>query len=369
MTQEQKPVFLKNKDEAPANAEIIDIFHSALRELFYIRNPHLKSNDEKTQEQLGKFLNNSDIKDVWIYFSWNNKLIHLPEENVYFEIRTNRNLNIINKEEQRQFRKAIVGIAGLSTGSNILSSLVISGGPKILKIGDFDILEISNMNRIRTSIANVGMNKTLIAAHQVWEIDPFADLSLFENGLTKENLEEFLIGSPKLDIFIDAMDNLELKFLSRFIAKKHGIPVLMFTDNGDGIIVDIERFDLEPQREIFHGRVADLKSSDLIGLSPLQWLDLATKIVGADYLTLRMQDSLLEIGKTIATVPRLGTTSNIDGAVAAFIIRRIVNNQEMPSGRYLVSLEEKFIPRYLDAEEVERRRLKFDEFKQKFAKK
>jgi len=67
-----------------------------------------------------------------------------------------------------------------------------------------------------------------------------------------------------------------------------------------------------------------------------------------------MQDSLLEIGRLIAAVPQLGSTASIAGSAIAFAARRIANNQEMPSGRYIFSLEEKLIPNYSDPAENEK---------------
>ena len=101
----------------------------------------------------------------------------------------------------------------------------------------------------------------------------------------------------------------------------------MATDNGNSVILDVERFDQEPNRAIFHGLVGEMRATDVENLSYKDWLQLATKIVGAEYLTERMQDSLVEIGHAISAVPQLGTTAAIAGSSVAYVIRRIANRQ------------------------------------------
>ena len=70
------------------------------------------------------------------------------------------------------------------------------------------------------------------------------------------------------------------------------------------------------------------------------------QIIGPEYHTPRMQNSILELGKTIAGVPQLGPTASMAGTIIAYAIRRIANKQDLPSGKYWISLEEKLIPDY-----------------------
>lgn len=363
-----KPVLAYKRSEVPSSAKVIEAFSSSLKELFFINYPHFKKGMPEAEKPLSDFLGNHGIPDIWIYFPWSDIAVHSVDEDLYLKLRTARNRNIITDEEQQKYRNMKVGIAGLSVGSAIVSALVISGGPKVLKITDFDTVEVSNLNRIRANITDIGENKTLVAARQVWELDPFADLYLWDQGLTRGNLEEFIFGNPKLDVFIDEMDSLDLKVLARFICKKNKIPVLMATDNGDGVILDVERYDEEPERPLFHGLAGDIQPEDVANLDFKRWIQLATKIVGPEYLTERMQDSLLNIGKHIAAVPQLGTSAQMAGSAMAYVVRKIANRQDIPSGRYTVSLEEKLIPEYTSEASKISRIKKTAEFKEKFGK-
>ncbi|MDP3956528.1 MAG: ThiF family adenylyltransferase, partial [bacterium] len=217
---------------------------------------------------------------------------------------------------------------------------------KRVKLADFDIVEITNLNRIRAKLPDVGESKLTVAAREVWELDPFADIFFWKSGLNKKNIKEFITGKPPLNIMIDEMDDIGLKFLARKLCRRFRVPMLMATDNGDSVILDIERFDLEPTRPIFNGRVGE----NILGsnpLTPAKWLKLAAKIIDPQCMTPRLQDSLLEVGKHITGAPQLGPTAAMAGAAVAFAVRRIANNAAMPSGRYLFGLEEKFEPGYM----------------------
>lgn len=364
-----KPVIFQKKEEVPPGATIIEAFEGAIRELFYVENPKYKG--KKTPEvelEISSFLEKFAKKDSWIYYPAVKAAVHTVNEDLYFKLRTTRNRNIITAEEQKKYRDVKVGVAGLSVGSAAISALVMSGGPKVIKISDFDVIEISNLNRIKASLLDVGKNKISVAAEGIWALDPFAELHLYSEGINRENIKDFILGEPKLDIMVDEMDSLDIKVLIRFICKENKIPVLMATDNGDGVILDIERFDLEPDREIFHGLIGNIHEEELNNLDFRKWLSLATKIVGPEYLTERMQDSLLEIGKSVSAVPQLGPTASLAGAAIAFSVRQIANKSDLPSGRYLFGLEEELIPKYNEPDSVEKRKMKANQFKETFGK-
>lgn len=341
------PTIYKSRDEAPKEIDVLDTVPSSLKELFFIRNPRFKKTMEEAKEPLQNFLKeNENLETIWIHYPWLNKIVRAVPEDIYFELRTARNHNIINKEEQEKYRNAKVGIVGLSIGSNVVLMLMFTGGPKYMRIADFDDIEISNLNRLRASLPEVGSNKTFSAAKQIWEVDPFAELDLWDKGVSKDTLEKFILGGEnggvKLDVFIDEMDSLDLKILSRFICRDHKIPVLMATDNGDNIILDVERFDLEPERPILHGLIGDVKPDDFKTMNYEEWLKLATKIVGFENLTERMKQSISEIGKTLAGVPQLGATASIGAAAIAYSVRKIAIKENLPSGRYFISLDKSF---------------------------
>ncbi len=335
-----KPKVFTSKRKFPRGTEIIETIDGSLRELFFSRYPRLKGKISDADTRLQKFLDKNRKSGVWVYYPWASKVVHSLPEDLYFELRTNRNKNLITKSEQLKYRKSIVGVAGLSVGSSIVSTLVITGGPKIMKIADFDSVEVSNLNRIRAKLTDVGMSKAFVAAREAWEVDPFLELEIWDKGISLKTIKSFIAGSPKLDILIDEMDNVPLKIAARLICQAQRIPVVMATDNGDGVILDVERFDLEPRRKIFHGLIKESEfDPEAMTRDRKEWLKAVKKIIGVKYMTKRHVESLKEIGRTLAGVPQIGTAAFIAGAAVAFAVRKIAVGEPLPSGRYLIDLE------------------------------
>jgi len=116
------------------------------------------------------------------------------------------------------------------------------------------------------------------------------------------------------------------------------IPVLMATSNGDSIIVDIERYDLNSKLKIFNGRISD-NPEDYRFNDYSDWLKLANRIVDNQILSPKMKKIIPKIGKTLAGVPQLSTTVNFGGIILSKIIRDIASNKmSHKSGRSVYKL-------------------------------
>lgn len=359
----KRPQIFTSRSDLPKGTRRIDILEGALQELFFVEYPHFKKGDPSAMLQLKRFLEQTDIKGIWIYYPWHQLAIYAPPEDVYFRLRTARNRDLITTGEQLAYRASVVGIAGLSVGSAVVSALVISGGPKKMKIADPDIAEVTNLNRIHAKLFDIGSNKCDIAAREAWEIDPFVDLQVWRQGLHRNNIRRFISGKPRLNIFIDEMDNIELKIMCRMVCRDMHIPVVMATDNGDGVIVDVERYDLEPKRPIFYGQIPE---KEVGNMNDDQSLRMAIKIIDPAYFTERHQESILNIGKSLSGVAQLGTSAAMAGAAVAYVVRRIVNKEQLPSGRYIMGCEHIFIPGYNDARQKKHRMERTKEFAQSF---
>ena len=320
----------------PRSIEKIEAVKDALFELFYIRHPQFRKGSGEPKKELEVFIQRNLTKSVWAYLPWRNCAVHIPNEALYTEVRTARNRNLITAKEQANLRKARIGIAGLSVGSSVSLNLALIGGPHYYKLADHDTLEISNLNRIVGSVSEIGKSKVDIAAQNIWELDPFAKIELWKDGITKENLRTF-IGNPRLTIFIDEMDNLELKALAREECKKKRIPLLMATDAGNSTILDVERYDKEPRYRIFHGRVQFPKKLPARQENMRLWNSLASQIIGPEFMEKELQSSLMNIGKEISGVPQIGSSAIMAGSILTIAARRIVNGDPLPSGKYIVS--------------------------------
>ncbi len=347
---------------------VCDDYREEELELFQVKNPSLVYTPDfkaKFEANLAELDKNqpADKRGVWVYFPWSGCLSHILPEADFWLVRTARNRNLISSEEQDKFYNATVGIGGLSVGSSVAFALVLQGGAKHLKLADLDRLALSNTNRILTGVDNLGVLKVEMAAKRIYEINPYAEIELFPDGITPDNIEKFFDG---LDIVIDELDNLAVKYLIREQAKKHQIAVVMAADNGDNAVVDVERYDLDPNTPFFHGRMGDVNYEMLSKLDKFGIGKTITKHIGPENVTERMQQSLLEMGKTIVSWPQLGGAALINGAAVAYCVRKILNGQELESNRALVQLDEKLIPSYNTPEQRQRRQSVADSFKKIF---
>ena len=205
-----------------------------------------------------------------------------------------------------------MAIVGLSAGNVIARTLCLEGVSERFKLADFDVLAVSNMNRLETGVHELGLRKTVLLARRLGEINPYVQLSIWDSGLTADNLDQFLLQSPRPDVLIDECDDIRMKLLLRERARDLRIPVLMETS--DRGMIDVERFDLEPARPILHGLVPNLSSFAIRDLTEAQRLELVLAIVGADSISTRAAVSLLEINQTISTWPQLASDVVLGGA-------------------------------------------------------
>ena len=323
---------------------IVDQYKNQLEELFLLRNPKFRFN-KNYKNDLELFINEQYVKDPiaagnWFYYPWINALIHFLPDELHQEIRTGRNKYLITEEEQETYYSAKIGILGMSVGSHIANTIAMTGGAKNIKLADPDTISGDNLNRIRIGFQNVGVNKAIIVARQIYEINPYALVEIFKDGLSEANIESFL---GDLNVLIEEMDNPFLKLRVRELAREKRIPVVMGTDNGDGVIVDIERYDINPNNQILNGLIGNLAAEELKQLSPKDLPRVAARNAGANLAVPRMLESVPEVGRTIYSWPQLGTAANMCGTVVAYLARRIaLRASNIKSGRYQVNLDSIF---------------------------
>lgn len=335
----------KNYDLLIINKPFVKIFNEIegqLRELVKIRNPSKRIKPEEYPALIQSHLGGQNIFEfgLWVYYPWSQRIVHILPKQEFIELRTAANRNKITTEEQKILSTKKVGVIGLSVGQSVAVTMALERTCGELRLADFDSLELNNLNRIRTGIHNLGLLKAYSVAREISEIDPFINIICYTEGITENNINDFLTINGKLDVVIDECDGIDIKILCRIKAKKLEIPVVM--EASDRGTVDIERFDLEPTRPILHGWLdhltidynilKDLKTNE-------EKLPYILPISGFETLSKRMRISLLEIGKTLTTWPQLASAVTLGGGIATDVCRRVFLNEFQASGRYFVDVE------------------------------
>jgi len=319
---------------------IHDEIYGQLQELIKSQNPSIRIKADDYPALITKHLNGKAIDDygVWVYYPWSRRLVHLLDEDEFIEVRTNRNQYKITRAERSTLSTKKIGIVGLSVGQSIALTLSMERGFGELRLADFDLLELSNLNRIRTGLYNMGVPKVVIAAREIAEIDPFLKVTCFFDGLTEANMDNFFTGNGKLDLLVDECDGLDIKIISRYKARELKIPVVM--DTSDRGMLDVERFDLEPQRPILHGAVENVNPQTIKELTNEEKIPIILQMLGIENISLRAKASMVEVEQSINTWPQLASSVTLGGAVGADVCRRILLDQFHGSGRYYIDLDE-----------------------------
>lgn len=337
---EDKPVFIKNdklaKEFLRKNKHIIyvDAFSHQLKELFFIKNHKFIEEDKKKVYKDKAFLNfekENMGNFIHIYYPWNYTLVKSVTKNDYLELKTNRNRDLITEEGQKKLLNYKIGVFGMSVGSNIAFVLTQAGISNSITIADFDNLDTTNLNRILAGAHQIGLNKTIISSRHIYEDNPFAEVTLMKKGVNTKNLE-LLLKNKKLDCIVEEIDDFPIKIEVRLLALKYKIPVLMITDNGDGVVLHIERYDLG-YNKIFD---KDLSYWNNIMKKKLTRQEAGGLIVndivgGVDKVDPNMIKSVKKVNnKELVSWSQLGSAAIYGGVVTTFAIKEIMKgNKEL----------------------------------------
>ena len=239
---ESNRIRLETLREGGSVLEEFDTLDAQVAEWAICHAPSAKHDPSLLASTLGALMEGRDWATfgVWVHYPWSGKLVHLLPEDAFIEVRTNRNRDKITREETAALKGKTVGIAGLSVGQTTAIALAMERGCGRLKLADFDVIELSNLNRIRCSLDQLELPKWVVAARTIAEFDPYMEIEVFEEGVTQENVASFVEGC---DVVVDACDGLSAKALLRLEAKRQKRPLVM--DTNDRGMLDIERYDTQ----------------------------------------------------------------------------------------------------------------------------
>lgn len=145
-----------------------------------------------------------------------------------------RNIGWVTHSEQAILKKSRVAIAGLGGvgGAHLLTLARL--GISHFNIADFDDFDVHNLNRQAGAFMPfMGQPKIDTVAKLALDINPDMDLRRFPQGVTPENVDEFL---RDVDVYVDGLDFFALPARRMVFAKcrDQGIPALTAAPLGMG---------------------------------------------------------------------------------------------------------------------------------------
>lgn len=144
--------------------------------------------------------------------------------------RTELLLSTENVQKLAQVKIAVIGLGGV--GSYAVEALARAGVGSFLLI-DFDIVNISNLNRQLIALhSTIGQSKIKLMEQRILDINPNAEIETISDFLSQENREIYL---KDIDYLIDAIDSLGPKIGLIEYCVRHEIPIISVMGAGNRI--------------------------------------------------------------------------------------------------------------------------------------
>ena len=251
------------------------------------------------------------------------------------------------KQIRELFEKTTIAVAGCSVGSSIIHAGVMDLRPAALKVADKSVYKMENINRVRLGYGDVvksqaersGMmdlalrNKAEVVANQLYAIDPFLDVYVYSEGIQADNVVSFLDGDgrePKADIVVEEVDDPRIKIFIREEARKRKLPLIMVTDIGSAVQLDVVRYDKDPEASLTYGTTDEVLYEKMEAVykeagNRKVFFEFVDALIGTDYRQGEL-DRIIKGEAEIPTstiIPQLGSTVAMAGAIAAEAIARI----------------------------------------------
>ncbi|WP_051280111.1 tRNA threonylcarbamoyladenosine dehydratase [Anaerovorax odorimutans] len=151
----------------------------------------------------------------------------------------NRTCMLIGTEKMKEINNQKIIIFGIGgVGGYVVESLVRAGIEKIA-IVDYDVVDITNINRQIIALhSTVNRLKTEVMADRIKDINPDAEIKIFDYKLGEENIDLFNL--EKYDYIVDAIDDVKAKLLLIKRAKELNVPII--SSMGTGNKLDPSKF-------------------------------------------------------------------------------------------------------------------------------
>jgi len=175
---------------------------------------------------------------------------------------------------------------------------------------------------------------------QLYHIDPYINIHLYREGLNEKNIEKFFLGDkkePKCDIIVEEVDDPWVKILIRKKAREYKVPLVMATDAGSSVQLDVLRYDKKPNLPLTYGTTDSelLRATHAVYDNPGNnkfFFEFVDALIGKDYREGQLE-KIIDMREEIPTstiIPQLGSTAAMAGAIVAETVARIQLGHDYP---------------------------------------
>ncbi|PCJ61869.1 MAG: hypothetical protein COA79_06125 [Planctomycetota bacterium] len=233
----------------------------------------------------------------------------------YHSLAFSRNVGFLSKSEMADLRHKRIAIPGLGGVGGLHLVTLVRTGFTNFNIADFDIFDPVNVNRqYGAKISNFGNPKLDSMMNEAYEINPFLNFTTFPDGVTDDNIDQFLEG---VDLLIDSLDvfviDVRLKLFKK--AYEKGIPVITAAPLGFGTSI----IAFSPIKGMsFHEYSCITEDMDDENKFIHLVLSIAPKSLHAEYI------SPIAIQPKIKKVPSLGIGCLMAASVASTMATKIL---------------------------------------------
>jgi len=121
-----------------------------------------------------------------------------------------REIKLIGIDNYNKIKSKTVAVIGVGGVGGYAVEALVRAGIEDLIIVDYDIVDITNLNRQIISLQdNIGKYKTDVIKTRILNINPNCNITIINKKLNKDNLEE--VFNYKIDYLIDACDTVIIK--------------------------------------------------------------------------------------------------------------------------------------------------------------
>jgi tRNA threonylcarbamoyladenosine dehydratase len=242
----------------------------------------------------------------------------LSPEAFYAEL-IRRNRGVVSPDRQAALRDGTVLIAGCGSIGGAAAAPLARLGVQRFLVTDTGSFELNNLNRQEAGVRDLGRNKAKVTAERILAINPYAEVTVFPEGVNRDNVETL---TSTCGAIVDGVDvttesGLRAKFLLHRYAAAKRIPLVTGWDMAG--VQYLQCYDYRRASRPFHGLVTE---AEVDTLTP--W-ELILRLVPVRRIPTEMlTDVHPNLQNPDYSVPQVVYAAAVFGAVSAHLVSRLL---------------------------------------------